>query len=96
MGIFREQSRKKRLCITRARWGAIPSSRFSRTAMTSEAGGVLVARMLHRGGGPLMNESARARERFGSAATDKMLTKWLAKVRLGPSPWTGRCTRSLG
>jgi streptogramin lyase/mono/diheme cytochrome c family protein len=44
--------------------------------------GVLVARMLHRGGGPLINDplepvSASAQE------TDRLLTKWLAKVR-GP------------
>jgi streptogramin lyase/mono/diheme cytochrome c family protein len=44
--------------------------------------GVLVARMLHRGGGPLINDPL---EEVSPAAlaTDKMLTKWLARVR-GP------------
>ena len=44
--------------------------------------GVLVARMLHRGGGPLINDPLEPVS-DSALATDKMLTKWLAKVR-GP------------
>jgi virginiamycin B lyase len=49
--------------------------------------GVLVARMLHRGGGPLINDPL---EEISPAAlaTDKLLTKWLAKVR-GPDSVDG-------
>jgi streptogramin lyase/mono/diheme cytochrome c family protein len=44
--------------------------------------GVLVARMLHRGGGPLINDPLEPVS-DSALATDKMLTKWLARVR-GP------------
>src|SRR5579863_1214458 len=44
--------------------------------------GVLVARMLHRGGGPLINDPLEPIS-DSAQATDRMLTKWLAKVR-GP------------
>ncbi len=44
--------------------------------------GVLVARMLHRGGGPLINDPLEPVS-DSALATDKLLTKWLARVR-GP------------
>jgi virginiamycin B lyase len=44
--------------------------------------GVLVARMLHRGGGPLINDPLEPVTE-SQQATDRLLTKWLAKVR-GP------------
>jgi streptogramin lyase/mono/diheme cytochrome c family protein len=44
--------------------------------------GVLVARMLHRGGGPLINDPLEEPSPQ-ALAVDKLLTKWLAKVR-GP------------
>jgi streptogramin lyase/cytochrome c5 len=44
--------------------------------------GVLVARMLHRGGGPLINDPLEPIS-DSAQATDRMLIKWLAKVR-GP------------
>jgi streptogramin lyase/mono/diheme cytochrome c family protein len=44
--------------------------------------GVLVARMLHRGGGPLINDPLEPIS-DSAQATDKLLTQWLAKVR-GP------------
>jgi streptogramin lyase/mono/diheme cytochrome c family protein len=44
--------------------------------------GVLVARMLHRGGGPLINDPLEPVS-DGAQQTDRLLTKWLAKVR-GP------------
>jgi streptogramin lyase/mono/diheme cytochrome c family protein len=44
--------------------------------------GVLVARMLHRGGGPLINDPLEPVS-DSAMATDKMLIKWLARVR-GP------------
>ena len=44
--------------------------------------GVLVARMLHRGGGPLINDPLEPVS-DSALATDHMLTKWLARVR-GP------------
>jgi streptogramin lyase/cytochrome c5 len=44
--------------------------------------GVLVARMLHRGGGPLINDPLEPVS-DSAQATDRLLTKWLAKVR-GP------------
>jgi len=49
--------------------------------------GVLVARMLHRGGGPLINDPLEPVS-DSALATDKMLTKWLAKVR-GPDSVDG-------
>jgi virginiamycin B lyase len=49
--------------------------------------GVLVGRMLHRGGGPLINDPLQ--EVSPSAlATDKILIQWLAKVR-GPESQDG-------
>ena len=44
--------------------------------------GVLVARMLHRGGGPLINDPLEPVS-DSAQATDRLLTKWLSKVR-GP------------
>lgn len=44
--------------------------------------GVLVSRMLHRGGGPLINDPLEPVSE-SAQATDRLLTKWLAKVR-GP------------
>jgi cytochrome c5 len=44
--------------------------------------GVLVSRMLHRGGGPLINDPLEPVTE-SQQATDHMLVKWLAKVR-GP------------
>ena len=44
--------------------------------------GVLVSRMLHRGGGPLINDPLEPVSE-SAMATDRLLTKWLAKVR-GP------------
>ena len=44
--------------------------------------GVLVGRMLHRGGGPLINDPLEPVSET-ALATDRLLTKWLAKVR-GP------------
>jgi streptogramin lyase/mono/diheme cytochrome c family protein len=44
--------------------------------------GVLVARMLHRGGGPLINDPLEPVS-DSAQATDRLLTKWLARVR-GP------------
>jgi streptogramin lyase/mono/diheme cytochrome c family protein len=49
--------------------------------------GVLVARMLHRGGGPLINDPLEPVS-DSALATDRMLTKWLAKVR-GPDSVDG-------
>jgi len=49
--------------------------------------GVLVARMLHRGGGPLINDPLEPVS-DSALATDKLLTKWLAKVR-GPESVDG-------
>jgi streptogramin lyase/mono/diheme cytochrome c family protein len=49
--------------------------------------GVLVARMLHRGGGPLINDPLEPVS-DSALATDKMLTKWLARVR-GPESVDG-------
>ena len=49
--------------------------------------GVLVARMLHRGGGPLINDPLEPVS-DSAQATDRMLTKWLAKVR-GPDAVDG-------
>jgi len=49
--------------------------------------GVLVARMLHRGGGPLINDPLEPVS-DSALATDKLLTKWLARVR-GPEAVDG-------
>jgi streptogramin lyase/mono/diheme cytochrome c family protein len=49
--------------------------------------GVLVGRMLHRGGGPLINDPLEPVS-DSALATDRMLTKWLAKVR-GPESVDG-------
>jgi streptogramin lyase len=49
--------------------------------------GVLVARMLHRGGGPLINDPLEPVS-DSALATDRLLTKWLAKVR-GPESVDG-------
>jgi streptogramin lyase/mono/diheme cytochrome c family protein len=49
--------------------------------------GVLVARMLHRGGGPLINDPLEPVSE-SALATDRLLTKWLAKVR-GPESVDG-------
>jgi streptogramin lyase/mono/diheme cytochrome c family protein len=49
--------------------------------------GVLVARMLHRGGGPLINDPLEPVS-DSALATDKLLTKWLARVR-GPESVDG-------
>ena len=49
--------------------------------------GVLVARMLHRGGGPLINDPLEPVS-DSALATDRMVTKWLAKVR-GPESVDG-------
>ncbi len=49
--------------------------------------GVLVARMLHRGGGPLINDPLDPVS-DSALATDKLLTKWLARVR-GPEAVDG-------
>ena len=49
--------------------------------------GVLVSRMLHRGGGPLINDPLEPVSE-SSQATDRMLIKWLAKVR-GPDAVDG-------
>ena len=49
--------------------------------------GVLVARMLHRGGGPLINDPLEPISE-SAQATDRMLIKWLAKVR-GPDAVDG-------
>src|SRR5882672_46387 len=49
--------------------------------------GVLVARMLHRGGGPLINDPLEPVS-DSALAVDKMLTKWLARVR-GPESVDG-------
>jgi streptogramin lyase/mono/diheme cytochrome c family protein len=48
---------------------------------------VLVARMLHRGGGPLINDPLEPVS-DSALAVDKMLTKWLARVR-GPESVDG-------
>ena len=49
--------------------------------------GVLVTRMLHRGGGPLINDPLEP-VTAAQSATDKILIKWLAKVR-GPDSQDG-------
>jgi streptogramin lyase/mono/diheme cytochrome c family protein len=49
--------------------------------------GVLVTRMLHRGGGPLINDPLEP-VTAAQSATDKILIKWLAKVR-GPESQDG-------
>ncbi len=49
--------------------------------------GVLVARMLHRGGGPLINDPLEPVS-DSALATDKLVTKWLARVR-GPESVDG-------
>jgi len=49
--------------------------------------GVLVGRMLHRGGGPLINDPLEPIS-DSAQATDRMLIKWLAKVR-GPEAVDG-------
>jgi virginiamycin B lyase len=49
--------------------------------------GVMVARMLHRGGGPLINDPLEEPTQ-SQLAVDKLLTKWLARVR-GPESVDG-------
>ena len=53
--------------------------------------GVLVSRMLHRGGGPLINDPLEPVSE-SAMATDRLLTKWLAKVR-GPDSVDAACKK---